>query len=137
MSLGDRIGKFFRYSRADRMGVVGLVLILILLMSWRVAVSLERPEVSVRVHELVVAQPLMPERLKIVFPVDINIADSATLVALRGIGPATAKRILKYREQRLFDSIGQLKAFGSYDANAWEWIKSHTCVGCAKFGVTQ
>ena len=52
-------------------------------------------------------------------PVELNGADSAALVAVRGIGPLTAGRIVRYRE-RLggFARIGQLREIeGMTDEN--------------------
>ncbi len=45
----------------------------------------------------------------IVYPINVNEADQATLELLPGIGPAYAKRIIEYREANGgFDSVGEL-----------------------------
>lgn len=56
--------------------------------------------------------------------VEINSADSASLLAIKGIGPAFASRIIKYRN-RLggFLSINQLKEVWGIDSLKFEQIK--------------
>lgn len=61
---------------------------------------------------------------KTIASVEINSADSASLLAIKGIGPAFASRIIKYRN-RLggFLSINQLKEVWGIDSLKFEQIK--------------
>jgi DNA uptake protein ComE-like DNA-binding protein len=53
---------------------------------------------------------------KLIYPIDINIADSATLVRLYGIGPIMASKIVNYRD-RLggFFNVNQLVEISGFD----------------------
>ncbi len=56
-------------------------------------------------------------------PIDINTADSAAWVALNGIGPGFAKRIITYREKLGgFYQVGQLKEVYGLDSI---WVKEN------------
>ncbi len=50
-------------------------------------------------RSLVFSLALLPVALLASGPIDINIADAASLEQIRGIGPAKAEAIVKYREQ--------------------------------------
>jgi len=65
---------------------------------------------------------------------DINLADSLAWVALKGIGPGFAKRILAYR-QRLggFKEVDQLKEVYGLDSVWVEQNKSHLKIGAGVF----
>jgi competence ComEA-like helix-hairpin-helix protein len=57
-------------------------------------------------------------------PVNINTADSATLVSLTGIGPKTAEKILEYRRQgKDIKNYQQLEAIQHIPDNAAERLK--------------
>ena len=51
------------------------------------------------------------------FPIDVNRASEADLTALRGIGPALARRIVAYREAngpfRSVEELAQVKGIGA------------------------
>ncbi|MFC5282961.1 helix-hairpin-helix domain-containing protein [Pedobacter alpinus] len=66
---------------------------------------------------------------KSIATVEINSADSASLLAIRGIGPAFASRIIKYRN-RLggFLSINQLKEVWGIDSLKFEQIKTQVLI---------
>lgn len=52
----------------------------------------------------------IPENPARVFPIELNGADSATLVRIRGIGPYYARKIIRYREKLGgYYKVGQLK----------------------------
>ncbi|MHC1775067.1 MAG: ComEA family DNA-binding protein [Lentimicrobium sp.] len=58
------------------------------------------------------------------YQVELNSADSAELVKVYGIGPATARRILRYREKLGgFASPEQLKEVSGIDSTRYEMIK--------------
>lgn len=62
--------------------------------------------------------------------VNINSADSETLVRFRGIGPATVRRILKYRaEKGQFTNIEQLREMGSFYDTVFVLLQQHLYVG--------
>lgn len=57
--------------------------------------------------------------------VDINTADSATLVQLVGIGPATVHNILQRRAKNPFETIGELREVGSFTGQTLHILKNH------------
>lgn len=58
--------------------------------------------------------------------ININTADSAILVRLKGIGPVTAQRILEYRKQYgAFKSYDEFKTAGHIRKPAFELLKPH------------
>ncbi|HEX2900094.1 MAG TPA: helix-hairpin-helix domain-containing protein [Bacteroidia bacterium] len=66
-------------------------------------------------------------------PLDINTADSTALVAISGIGPATARNIVKYRSLIFFfDSIDQLAEVWGIHPENLDRMKPHLSVGAAK-----
>jgi competence ComEA-like helix-hairpin-helix protein len=61
--------------------------------------------------------------------ININTADSATLVRLKGIGPATASKILdRIRKKGPFKNIDQLKEVRSFPEETLEILKKHLAV---------
>lgn len=61
--------------------------------------------------------------------IDINTADSATLVRLRGIGPATAGKIVARRQQKgAYTDINQLLEVRSFPRDVFEMLKKHLVV---------
>ncbi|MDR1422168.1 MAG: ComEA family DNA-binding protein [Coriobacteriales bacterium] len=62
-------------------------------------------------------------------PVNINTADAATLDTLPGIGPATAQRIISYREAHgAFSSIEELKQVSGIGEKKYEALRDLICV---------
>src|ERR1035437_4665230 len=58
--------------------------------------------------------------------ININTADSATLVRLKGIGPVTAGKIVARRKNKgPFTSINQLLEVGSFSSATFEILKKH------------
>jgi DNA uptake protein ComE-like DNA-binding protein len=58
--------------------------------------------------------------------IDLNKADSATVVRLKGIGPVTAGRIVERRMKKgPFTNIEQLKETGRFSASTFEILKKH------------
>ncbi len=63
---------------------------------------------------------------KIILEIELNTADSATLVQIRGIGPVFASRILKYRNLLGgYHSITQLREIYGIDSLKFESIKEN------------
>lgn len=58
--------------------------------------------------------------------INLNTADSATLVRLKGIGPATAHKIVMRRKKSgPFTDVNQLKEVGRFPAATFEMLKKH------------
>ena len=66
-------------------------------------------------------------------PTELNVADSAALVALRGIGPYYARKILEYRS-RLggFVDVSQLLEIEGFDQERLEGLASQVSVDASK-----
>jgi len=63
---------------------------------------------------------------------DLNKADSATLVRFKGIGPATAKRIITWRnENGPFTNIEQLQEIRHFPDSFFNILKQHLVVANA------
>ncbi len=61
--------------------------------------------------------------------IDLNTADSATLVRLKGIGPATAAKIIAHRTRKgPFTSIDQLMEVRSLPKETFDMLKRHLVV---------
>ena len=57
--------------------------------------------------------------------INLNTADSATLVRLKGIGPVTAHNIIKRRTARKFTNIDELRETGSFSQTTLQLLKKH------------
>ena len=58
--------------------------------------------------------------------INLNTADSSTLVQLKGIGPATAKKIIARRTTKgPFTDVDQLKEVGSFSSATFDLLKRH------------
>ena len=65
--------------------------------------------------------------------IDLNLADSITLVRLKGIGPVTAGRIVAWRARRgRFTNINQLRNIGSFSQKTFDTLKNHLFIGKLK-----
>ena len=65
--------------------------------------------------------------------IDINTADSATLVRLKGIGPVTAGEIVAIRKNKgPFTNIDQLMEIRKFPAATFKILKAHLVIGSAK-----
>ena len=61
--------------------------------------------------------------------IDLNTADSATLVRLKGIGPVTAGKIIARRtSDGPFTDIDQLKEVGRFSEATFEILKQHLVI---------
>ncbi len=58
--------------------------------------------------------------------INLNTADSATLVLLKGVGPVTAHKIIAWRKaQGPFTNIDQLRPLGRFSDENFEMLKKH------------
>jgi competence ComEA-like helix-hairpin-helix protein len=64
--------------------------------------------------------------------INLNTADSATLVRLKGIGPVTAAKIIAYRNKNgPFSSVSQLLEVHHFPSATFDILKKHLCVDTA------
>lgn len=61
--------------------------------------------------------------------ININTADSAVLVRLKGIGPATVDKILARRKRKPFGKVDELLDLQPIPAAKWALIKPHLTTG--------
>ena len=65
--------------------------------------------------------------------IDLNTADSATLVRLKGIGPATARKIVAYRKNTgPFTNIDQLLQIRKFPDATFKILKQHLVIKTTK-----
>lgn len=61
--------------------------------------------------------------------IDLNTADSATLVRLKGIGPVTAGKIVARRKNKgPFTNIDQLSETGAFNSETLSMLKKHLII---------
>ena len=60
--------------------------------------------------------------------VNINTADAATLMLLKGIGEAKAKAIIEYREAQPFETIEDIMKVSGIGEKTFENLKAHITV---------
>ncbi|MCD6011414.1 MAG: Helix-hairpin-helix motif [Flavipsychrobacter sp.] len=56
-------------------------------------------------------------------PLDLNTADSISLVRLKGIGPVTVSKIITYRRKQPFTDLYQLKELGHFSKATFDTLK--------------
>lgn len=144
---------FTTFSRAEQTGVLGLSVLLILLIALRATMSLwVTPADSDKQQKITAAwdafkrsQPAAlndtvkqssgfqdafddnPDPLPAI--IDLNLADSATLVRLKGIGPVTAGKIIARRKNKgPFTNISQLSEVGSFSSETLSILKNHLII---------
>lgn len=64
-------------------------------------------------------------------PININTADEATLMLLKGIGEAKAKAIIEYREAQPFETIEDIMKVSGIGEKTFENVKDRITVGDA------
>ena len=62
-------------------------------------------------------------------PVNINTADEATLMLLKGIGEVKAKAIVEYRQSQPFETIADIMKVPGIGEKTFESIKDHITTG--------
>ncbi len=61
--------------------------------------------------------------------IDLNTADSALLVRLKGVGPVTAGKMVAWRKLHGdFTNIEQIRETGGFAPNAFELLKKHLVI---------
>ena len=61
--------------------------------------------------------------------IDLNTADSATLVRFKGIGPVTAGKIVsRIKRKGPFTDINQLKEMGSFNTATFDTLRKHLII---------
>jgi hypothetical protein len=113
----ESVRSYLSFSRTQRMGIIVLGGILLVLLGIRAGMHyFVKPEPAKNEQELHAAWEQFKSeqdqlRKKAAGPVNINTADSAALVALTGIGPKTAQKILLYRQSK--GTIANMKQLNS------------------------
>ena len=147
------------FTRTERMGILGLSALLIILITIRATMHIwVHPKTDPEKDKQLVAAW---ERFKRSHPpvktpdtagttndyqdafddnetplpaiIDINTADSATLVRFKGIGPVTAGGIVARRKNKgPFTNIDQLMEIRKFPAATFKILKAHLVIGSAK-----
>lgn len=126
-----RISSYTSFTRKERNGLVVLLVLLLLLMGVKATMHLwVQPNMDKAKEEKLRqaweiyknTQPIAHEPLPDV--INLNTADSATLVRLKGIGPVTAHNIIERRNtQGAFTDINQLHEVGSFPDTVFAELK--------------
>lgn len=152
----QRIKAYTQFTRMERMGIVCMcVLIVLLLVTRATMVYWVNPEKNMVQEQKMLAAWQVFERSQpksivadtattnqeayvdrsdegeIPMPniININTADSATLVRLKGIGPAMAHKILEYRKNnKPFTSVDELLDIQNIPKATFDIIKKHLTV---------
>ena len=113
MKYVEKGGKFFSKEDVQRMYTIAP----------EVYARLE-PYIKIKSHPVSSYKPYERKAPKILAVVDLNAADTTTLLEIRGVGPAFARRIVKYRE-RLggFYKLEQLLEVYGLDSTKYQEIK--------------
>lgn len=146
---------YISFTRTERMGLVALCVTILLLITVKATMHLWAHQETGNAEEQRLAaawstykdrQPkLLPDSMAmqaeyidasekgsapIPLIININTADEATLVRLKGIGPVAAAQIIEYRTTKgPFTDIGQLKEVIVISDNNFEILKDHLSVG--------
>jgi DNA uptake protein ComE-like DNA-binding protein len=128
-----RLQSYISFTRREKTGLSLLLFLLLILIGIKATLHLwvkphfnraTEEQLQLAWKDFMASQPAISvETIK----VNINSADSATLVSLRGIGPVTALKIMEYRKQQPFTKIEELREVGSFsDRTIAELSKSIT-----------
>jgi DNA uptake protein ComE-like DNA-binding protein len=127
---------YISFTHNERKGLIALSVLLLILLTVRLTMHLwVRPDIdTAKERRLVEAwaafkKKAAPKAIPIPDIIDINSADSATLVSLKGIGPVTAHNIIIRRANKPFTDISQLKEVGAFSEMAFEELKQHFVIG--------
>ena len=151
------IRSFITFNRTERIGLAGLCLALVVLLAVRATMALwVHPSTNEEQNKKLITAAQTFQRIQPIIhtdttapikdyqdkfdeqttplpdQIDLNTADSATLVRLKGIGPATAARIIARRKKKPFTSISQLSEVGRIPHKTMELLKKHLFVGVQK-----
>jgi DNA uptake protein ComE-like DNA-binding protein len=125
------------FTSNERKGLIALSVLLLLLLTVRLTMHLwVHPDIDTDKQKRLAAawdafkkKAALEAGTHIPDIIDINTADSATLVSLKGIGPVTAHNIIVRRISRPFTNISQLKEVGAFSEMAFEELKQNLIVG--------
>ncbi len=151
------IKSFITFNRTERIGLAGLCLLLVVLLAVRATIALwVHPATNAEQDKKLIAawesfqrtQPVVhsdttaatkdyqdkfdEQTIPLPDQIDLNTADSATLVRLKGIGPATAGKIIARRNKKPFTNINQLSEVGRIPHATLELLKKHLVIGTSK-----
>ncbi len=139
-----QIRSFVSFSRTEKKGIAALCGIIVLLIVIRFSMHLwvhpaedvaQEQKLrqaweefqSIAVTDSMPAESMhLPGKQALPDSVDINTADSQTLILFKGIGPATAHKILMRRQKNgPFTDISQVWETGSFSAEEITVLKAH------------
>lgn len=117
---------FITFSRTERLGIVALLSLLVILIAVRATMQYWapapiEPAQQQKLISILHDSTLTPHSLPL--PVNLNTADSATLLTLPGIGPALAHHIIHHRP---FTSYRQLLAIPRFPHHLVDSLPLHT-----------
>lgn len=128
-----RFSSYASFSRKEKSGLAVLLVLLLLLMGVKASMHLWVRPGSDKAQEkrlrqawenykntqTAIAEPL-PDNI------NLNTADSATLVRLKGIGPVTAHKIIQHRSNiGPFTDLSQLREIGSFSDTVFAELLMH------------
>ena len=152
------IRSFVTFNRTERIGLAALCLALVVLLSVRATMALwVHPSTNEEQNKKLITAAQTFQRIQPIIhtdttapttkdyqdrfdeqttplpdQIDLNTADSATLVRLKGIGPTTAGKIIARRNKKPFTNISQLSEVGRIPHKTLELLKKHLFVGAQK-----
>ncbi len=134
---------FITFTRTERIGLAVLCAILVILIAIRFSMPFWVSPVTDSEKETKLAaawekfkrqQPAVKDSIgdnntSLPAIININTADSATLVRLKGIGPVIAGKIIARRTKKgPFTHISQLRELGRFDTATFEMLKTHLII---------
>ena len=149
-----QLKSYTSFSRVERLGLVCLCAVLLALLTIRATMQLwvHPTKDTIKERKLIVAWETFkrtsttngdslashPKDYKDAFDenetampdtIDLNTADSATLVRLKGIGPVTASKIVARRNKKgPFTDVNQLLEIRHFPAATFEVLKKHLVI---------
>ncbi len=135
----NTLRSFISFTRVERVGIMFLLGAVVVLVAIRISMSFwVRPATSVDQQKISKAweeykQNEAKEEAAAVNTtsavIDLNTADSATLMTIKGIGPANAGRIIAYRNTYgHFTDIEQIKAICTMPDSTFMLLKQHVTI---------
>lgn len=97
---------YISFNRAERMGIIALLSVIIILIVVRATMQLWVPQPEIDAEQVIIANqkinrqsPTQIQALPAGTKINLNTADSLTLISLPGIGKGLSHRILERRRQ--------------------------------------
>ncbi len=148
------IRSYISFTRNERIGIVCLSALIIILLAVRITMvyyvhpkhntaeeqklraawevfkrSQPKPvSDSVRNEQATYADKTSEDDAPLPSIININTADSETLIRLKGIGPAMAHKVLVYRKKHLFKRVDELLDVQSIPKETFDVVKKHLAV---------